>query len=113
MKTLEQKKKIEGYAELLVDSHYGIYTPVTFYEEWNSQITNQMVGSPIVIKTNVDNQTWEDISNVENEFYWDSWEMVLNNCQIFSGDTEYFLCSNEDLWAVPVECMDQLEDWMI
>ena len=86
---------------LLVDSHNGVYTPKCFKENYDSVIAGQMVGGEKQIELNVDAETWEDISDPNNEYYWESWELILNNTIIISGGERYYLNHEEDLWAIP------------
>lgn len=101
------KKTIENDAILIADSHHGQYIP------------------QLVVKGELNNPQWnwsgcspEDIQAVlngpEDEWYWDAWNNIEQSVKIKDVDgNEYFLCQNEDLWAIPVECADQLEDWII
>ena len=109
-------KTIENDAILVIDSHHGIYIPQLFYQQYNSVLIGQMVNDGNVknIEINVTHETWEDISNVDNEFYWESWEDILGNCKLFSNGDEYFLYMNDgDLFAIPIECAEQMSDWVI
>jgi hypothetical protein len=101
------KKTIENDAILIADSHHGQYIP------------------QLVVEGELNNPNWnwtkcnkEDIDvvldGVENEFYWDAWCDIEDSVEITDNEgTKYFLIFNEDLWAVPDECADQLEEWII
>ena len=100
------KKTIENDAVLIADSHHGQYIPM------------------IVIESEINNPNWdwskcspEDIQAVlngtEDEWYWDAWNNIQGSVKITAEGVEYFLFQNEDLWAIPIECRDQLEDWII
>lgn len=105
MKT--QERTIENLAVLIADSHHGIYIP------------------KLVVSSNLNYPNWdfsevdkEDINDVlsgpENENYWDAWNNIESNVKIFDDEgIEYFLVSNDDLWAIPCDLADQLEDWII
>ena len=74
---------------LLVSSSYGIYTPQTFSEWFPSYLTDEQKA---------------DLSNPDNEFYWETWKDVLDNT-IIKDDlgNEFYLMESEDcdLWAIP------------
>ena len=100
MKTIED-------VVLLADSHHGVYIP------------------QLVVQGELNNPLWnwsecsnEDIQAVlngpEDEWYWHAWNNIEQYVKITDAEgVEYFLCHNEDLWAIPTECADQLEDWLI
>jgi len=101
------KTQIENEVILISDSHHGIYIPQIVVTEnlsmpnWNFSECNE-----------------DDIKIViegpDNEWYWDAWNNILDNVIIYDNEGEkYFLCHNEDLWAVPENCANQLEDWII
>jgi hypothetical protein len=100
-------KTIENNAVLIADSHHGVYIP------------------QLVVKGELNNPNWDfsecskgDIETVisgpDNEFYWDAWNNIEQTVKITDNEgTVYFLCQNEDLWAIPEECAEQVEGWMI
>ncbi len=75
-------------AVLLVDGHYGIYIPQIFAEQFPRSITRQQK---------------EDLSDPNNEFYWEAWEDVLNEATVWINDKPYYLLQEDDLWAIPKE----------
>ena len=100
MKTIEEK------AILICDSHYGVYIPQIVTEEF----------------INDERFDWSDVSEesvqtllkgCDEEFYWESWEDVLDNLKIEIDGEKYHMIQNEDVWLIPDECMDELEEWMI
>lgn len=100
-------RTIENCAVLIADSHHGQYIP------------------QLVVKGEINNPLWdwtecnaEDIQacidGPDNEWYWDAWCNIEQSVRITDSEgNEYFLFQNEDLWAIPVECQEQLEDWTI
>jgi hypothetical protein len=78
---------------LLIDSHHGVYVPQLFAEH----CAHQWDG----IKPK-DIQTL--LSGPDTEWYWESWETVLNNAKhkTISGLT---LHQDGDLWAIDYEKM--------
>lgn len=100
------EKLIENEAILIADSHHGQYIP------------------QIVVKGEINNPLWdwsecnkEDIDacieGIENEWYWDAWVNILDNVVINNEGEKYILVQNEDLWAIPEDCIEQLDDWLI
>jgi hypothetical protein len=82
--------------ELLVDSHHGIYTAQLFCKWYAPYITNM-------------EEVKEDfdicILGPDNEFYWESWENLINNIEFTNDKGEKFTIGNLgeecDLWAIP------------
>lgn len=106
MKTIEEK------AILICDSHYGVYIPQIVTEEF----------------INDERFDWSDVSeesvlNLQHGFallkhghhdeYWESWEDVLDNLKIEIDGEPYHMIQNQDVWLIPDECMDELEEWII
>lgn len=93
-------KTIEDCAVLVADSHHGQYIP------------------QLVVEGELKNPLWdwskcskEDIQAVlngpEDEWYWDAWNNIEQSVKITDAEgVEYFLCQNDDLWAIPTECAD-------
>jgi len=84
---------------LLVDSHHGVYVP---------QIFAQMVQADQI---EADDKSIL-LEGPENEDYWETWEDVLNYCELTDQDGNKFTLHHDfDLWAVPVGFdWDTLED---
>ena len=81
---------------LLVDSHHGIYIPQIFSEQFADLLTTEQA---------------KDLSNPDNEFYWEAWEDVLSNIQVEDKKgNKYNIFQSEDLWAIPVN-MEFPEDF--
>lgn len=102
---MKTENTIEKRMVLIADSHHGIYIP------------------QLVLKGEIDNPKWnfsdcnkEDIDAVlkgpENEWYWDAWNNIESNVKITDSEgTVYFLYQNDDLWAIPEECADEIEEY--
>ncbi len=80
--------------ELLFDGNRGIYIPQLFAKQCNPE-----------------NSYWvwnhqehkDDLSNPENEFYWETWQTVMDEAYYLNPDNgkKYVLCEDEgNLWAV-------------
>lgn len=73
--------------ELLVDSHHGVYIPKIFSEMFPQFLTEQQIS---------------DLSGPDNEFYWETWEDVLNmEITNDKGEKFYLMQSDGDLFAYP------------
>jgi len=83
---------------ILADSSHGIYISQYFYESINWDRVSC-----------VTDQQKEDISDPENEYYWDAWDLILNNAVLHDdeGDALYlYLTENGDLLAVDLEWLE-------
>ena len=96
---LESKGNKMSGIQLLLCASRGIYIPRDFV-------------------TSVDITQWEGISydvvrdceNAENEYYWDSWEMILNNARYTDKNGNVWqLMQDGDLWAYCFELMTDEE----
>ena len=75
-------------AILLLDGNRGIYIPKIFAECFPLLLSDEQKA---------------DLSNPDNEFYWETWEDVIDNIKIPFQDKMYYLYQSGDLWAVPDE----------
>lgn len=122
MKTIEEK------AILICDSHHGVHIPHLVVEEFAPygfscpQLFNHQVITGHLDGYRRFTFDWSDVSKesvktllngCDEEFYWEAWEDVLNNLKIEIDGEEYHMIENEDVWLVPDECMDELEEWLI
>jgi hypothetical protein len=81
---------------LMVDGCRGVYVPKSFIES-------------------IADIKWEGISpddhailqNPEHEWYWESWNTVLNNAYYMNGTDKYTLHQDDDLWAI---CYEKMTD---
>jgi hypothetical protein len=102
-----QEITIQNEAILIADSHHGQYIP--------QLITKGELNNPLWDWSEVSE---EDINSLltgpEDDFYWEAWNNAESQIKITSEEgVKYFLCQNDDLWAIPEDCADQLEDWVI
>ena len=79
---------------LLSDSR-GIYIPNNFYTDFDLE------------KWHLAHLDLSDLDDVENESYWDTWEMVLNTAYFVLDGKRYELHQDGDLWAV---CYAEMTD---
>ena len=85
---------------LLASDSRGVFIPQYFA----GSIVRDMV-------TGVSAKEWQELEQgPEFEYYWDTWDMVLNNA-ILTDDSgqSFYLWQDGDLWAVPTDFT--FEDW--
>ena len=59
-------------------------------------------------------KNWELLfKHNEYDAYWRCWEDVLDNLKIEIDGEKYHMIQNQDVWLIPDECMDELEEWII
>lgn len=90
---------------LLLTDALGIYIPKRFAENYETELYDRN-GEPIDLKEYLD-----DLTNPDNEHYWESWEYVLDHACI--KDTQgkvYFLHQDGDLWAVDLKLYEELDE---
>lgn len=88
--------------ELLCDSHHGVYIPQIMarrlYDAGWSGIT-------------LDNVIQLEIDPYEGEWYWETWEDILNSAQYTDENgTVWYLYHDGDLFAVTALDLDDLGD---
>ena len=75
---------------LLIDDHHGVYVPYVFQSEFKHDVWQGI--------SDVD---WQDITDSDNEHYWDAWEDILINAVHVDEDGhKWTLHQDGDLWAV-------------
>jgi len=84
--------------QLLLSDSRGIYIPRDFVECFD---LNQW---------NIDSKYIERLSSPDNEYYWDNWELVLNNAYFIDNNgNKWQLWQDGDLWAICYELMTDEE----
>lgn len=80
--------------ELLCDSHHGIYIP--------SIMIQRLVDNGW---KNIPDNAVEVLSSPDNEFYWETWEEILQNAEWHDNSTDqvFKLHHDGDLFAVCAE----------
>lgn len=90
--------KLENIEILLSDAR-GIYIPRDFVQGFDLSKWSCISESDIEI-----------LQNPENDFYWDSWESVLNSAKFTADDGRVFtLWQDGDLFAICYESMTDEE----
>lgn len=81
---------------LLVNGSHGVYVPQVFAEQFD--LTEWVVNVPDPM----------ELESVDNQYYWETWEDVLNNASYTDKDGHVWtLYQDGDLWAV---CYELLTD---
>jgi hypothetical protein len=93
-------QKLNDAVILLVNSACGIYVPQRFAAEINQQFLE-----------GVSQDDLNELADPENEYYWDTWEKVLNNAKVVDNSTNqtYTLWQNGDLWLLDWDNMTEEE----
>lgn len=89
--------------ELLCDSHHGVYIPQI--------MINRLVDAGW---ENITQEQMDDLNTgpYNCEWYWDSWDMVLNNARYMDDDGEtWFLHQDGDLWACTQADFDEMGEF--
>ena len=83
--------------QLLLSDSRGIYIPANFVECFNMQ------------QWHIDEKYIERLSSPDNEWYWDNWDVVLNNAKHTDKyGNVWQLWQDGDLWAIcPVLMTDE------
>ena len=86
--------EIPNNAELFADSNRGVYIPQHFAES----VMRECVQG-------VSNEQWTILeSGPDHEWYWNEWDMVLNNARMTDRNgRKWFLYQDGDLWLIPEE----------
>jgi hypothetical protein len=84
--------------QLLLSDSRGVYIPRDFVECFD---LNQW---------NIDSKYIERLSNPDGDFYWDNWDVVLNNAKhTDKNGNKWHLWQDGDLWAICPELMTEEE----
>ena len=81
--------------EVLLSDARGVYIPNNFYTDFDLE------------KWHVNHLDLSALSDYENEWYWETWESVLNNAYFELNGKTYNLYQDGDLLAI---CYDELTD---
>lgn len=80
-------------AILAVDSHFGIFTPQVFIERFEDNLEHDMKNIADILA---------DLSSPDNEYYWDAWASIIDNCTVTIDGDQYSIYEDEDVWFVPI-----------
>jgi len=98
-KIMKNQNTINAVNLILSDSR-GIYIPRDFLtDNYNNEATEHCKAWGL---TEENKEQWIDCVDPENEFYWESWDELLDKCILVdSKGNEFTLYQNDDLWAIP------------
>lgn len=93
-------KKLNQTVILFCDSSSGCYIPQRFAAEIMPQYL-----------TGISQDDLNELADPENEWYWDTWEQVLNNARVVDHSTgqTYHLHHDGDLWLLDWDNMTREE----
>ena len=75
--------------EFLLSDARGLYIPANFIECFDSE------------KWNISKEDKKELENPDNEFYWETWETILNNSEfIDENGKKWNLYHEGDLYAI-------------
>lgn len=78
--------------ECLIDGSRGIYIPNSFYKNFDFSVWG------------LNKNDFSELSDVENEHYWDAWDDVLDKAKYKDGDGNLWVLDQDDsLFAVKVK----------
>ena len=71
----------------------GIYIPQVYA---NSEFRKMTL--------NVTSEAWDILEQgPDNDYYWETWDDVINEAKVFIDGDEYTLWQDGDLWLMPVK----------
>jgi hypothetical protein len=76
--------------ELIINGHHGIYIPQLFALGFLKYLEK-----PLTV------EQLDDLRLPDREFYWETWEEILNNAVIVWKGQRYHLEQDQDVWIVP------------
>lgn len=77
---------------LFLSDARGIYIPRDFADDIRHELVE-----------NVDEETWETLSNPDHEWYWDAWQDVCDSAIITDDDgIKWTIHQDGDCWLIPV-----------
>ena len=122
MKTIEEK------AILVCDGYHGVHIPQIVVEEFAPygfscpQLFNHQVQTGHFDGFRKFTFDWSNVAEesvkillngCDEEFYWEAWDNVRENIKIEVDGEKYHMIQGQDVWLIPDECMDELEEWLI
>ncbi len=96
---------MNAVVHILSDSR-GTYIPRDFITDSYNEIAEDHCKAWGLNEGN--KEDWQDCLDPDSEFYWESWDWILNNAKFVteSGDV-YTLYQDGDLWGI---CYDKMSD---
>jgi hypothetical protein len=83
---------------LFCNASSGKYIPQRFVSEISPQFL-----------TGVSQDEINELADPDSEYYWETWENILNNAKVKINDDTYTLMHDGDLWLICYERMTEEE----
>lgn len=97
---------------LILSDARGIYIPRDFLTDNNNEIDEEHRKAWGLTKEN--EELWINCIDPENEFYWESWNWILDNAKFIDENGNVFeLWQDGDLWAYCYELMTKQEKYSL
>ena len=96
---MRMENEIMDTKTLLLTDWYGIYLPKMFVTNFDHTLWNLDVGDPDVVCVQEGPK--------DNEWYWESWDSILNKAYLVQDGRIFYLHQDGDLWAV---CWDDMAE---
>jgi len=74
--------------EILLNDSHGQYIPYKFYNDFDMN------------EWNINQDDYKDLDDPDNETYWESWEIILNNAYCTLNGKKWVLYQDGDLFAI-------------
>lgn len=93
---------------LILSGARGTYIPRDFLTDSYNEIVIEHCNAWGLTEENKTH--WEDAANPESEYYWESWDWILNNAKYVDEEGNvYELWQDGDLWGICFERMTKEE----
>lgn len=94
---------VKPEVKLLITDASGQYIPKEFVQDFfiKGFTDPELIEKSVSYFTDINPDWCSDCLDSDNEFYWDSWTMILNNARIVLDGEEYYLYQDGDLWLIP------------
>lgn len=83
---------------LMVDSRHGQYCPKIFIEEIFIDKWSGISKEDVEVLLNPENEDYQD-------YYWDTWDRVLNNAYLIHNGIKYSIHHNGDIYLIAYDLM--------
>lgn len=87
--------------EILLNSSRGIYIPRDFVQSMKTELFGL---------TEQNKRHWKDAENPDSEYYWESWQWILDNARFDHKDGRvFYLYQDGDVFLVAWDNLSQAE----
>jgi len=81
---------MKATAQCIIDGHHGVYIPQMFAEQYGHML-------PASLQDDI-----KLLTDGPSEWYWETWEAVLDAAVLTIDGQEYYLYKDNDLFIIPV-----------